>query len=162
MTSLDNTLTQALIFITLFLSLTAIYVSLRTYLNLRTFTKVLSSKTLKTYINKLESKKKLRKRYLIVRLVSTRKHTHKELQELLEKYYTHLHGKISLSKAQPKIVYIDFKNNTLIVRFRAPFKWSVISSLAMLEVNKHVDAVIPLKTTSTLKKAKKYAIPVSD
>ncbi len=160
MISSDNSiLIQTLIFTALFLSLTATYISLRLYLNLKVFTKVLSSKTLKTYMSRLEARRKLRKRYLIVKLVSTQKFTHKELQELLDKYYAYLHGKISLSKAQPKIVYINFKNNTLVVRFRAPFKWNVISSLAMFEINKHVEAVIPLRTTSTLKKAKKYAIP---
>lgn len=119
----------------------------------------LTSKTIRAVIKQADTKqkKRVRKRYLVVKIVRPGELRKEQLQKSIVNAITELFGATSVSMTQPQVLYVNQSTKKVVIRFRAPAKWKVISSLGLLEVNGEIITAIPERTTGTFKKAKTYA-----
>ncbi len=119
----------------------------------------LTSRTVRSVIKQADTKqkKRVRKRYLVVKIVRLGELRKEQLQKSIVNAITELFGATSVSMAQPQVLYVNQSTKKAVIRFRAPAKWKVISSLGLLEVNGEIITAIPERTTGTFKKAKTYA-----
>jgi len=120
----------------------------------------LGSRAVKAYVKAVEARKERRerRRYLIVRLVYSGRLSKAELESLIRNAYEKLYGSSRSSTAGLKVVDIDERIGTAIIRFKAPRKWEILAALGAVEnLSEGRVVVIPLRVSGTLRKAKEYA-----
>ncbi len=111
----------------------------------------------KKYSEALKKMKKLRRRYIVFSIISGEKIDKKELEETLREHLERLYGIIGLMRSDPQIVYYDPLLKRGVIRVRHVEKRLVIAALSTIrEINGKKVLIIPVKTTGTIKKAKKY------
>ncbi len=100
---------------------------------------------------------KLRKRYIVFSIVSEDRFSKKEIEDSLKKKISKVYGIIGAAKADPKIVFYDPSIKKGIVRTSHKEKDLVLAVLSLIrEINGKKVLIIPLKTTGTIKRARKY------
>lgn len=109
----------------------------------------------------LESKstipKKPRKRYIIFTVISTSKLSIKEIEDSVRTKFAELYGKSSLFKASPRLVFFDEVTGRGVFRVTHTYVNHLVASMGLVKEISGVDClIIPLRTTGTLKKARKY------
>lgn len=100
---------------------------------------------------------KLRKRYIVFSVISGEKLSKKEIEESIRKKIGKIYGIIGVAKTDPQVVFYDPSIKKGIIRTSHKEKELVIAALSLVrEINGKKALIIPLKTTGTIKKAKKY------
>jgi len=122
------------------------------------FAEALNSKVVRAYVKASEArgKRKLSKRYMILKVLGNSSNI-KEIQEIVEDGIIRLFGSSAISLIQPRILYYNPNTAKAILRFKASYKWKLIASLGLSEGLSNTLILIPIRTTGTLKKARKYA-----
>jgi len=117
----------------------------------------LTNRNVETYIKAIKSRKRRKpsKRYIVIRLIGSSL-TKEGLQALIKRNLTILYGKSSISKMVPQVLYMNNYTGKAAVRFYANYKWMLISALGYIKQEDPIIAIIPLRTTGSLKKAKSY------
>ena len=118
----------------------------------------LSSKAVRAYVKVSEAreKRKLSKRYMILKILG-KPSDFKGIQRVVEEGISKLFGNSSVSLIQPRILYYNPTTAKAVLRFKASYKWRLIASLGLSEGLSSSLILIPVKTTGTLRKARKYA-----
>ncbi|MEM2021187.1 MAG: Rpp14/Pop5 family protein [Zestosphaera sp.] len=150
--------------VALAVALTALTLSLLALLRVKSlshkselFLSSLTSRTIRHVVEKLKGRKKRGKRYLIVRLVGASDDLDcSKLQRYIDEAFIELYGKVSYSKASPRVLYINRDSSKAIIRVRTPYKWEVLTVMGILERNGVVKSVIPERSTGTYRKARKH------
>lgn len=150
-----TTLIAIVLSITSILVSAYILLSYRRELNLlRRLVKLLAKRKYKDVLGKT---KKLRKRYIVFTIVSEHSFSRKEIEEAVRKNINKVYGFIGLARADPKLVYYEPSLKKGVIRTSHLEKELVITALSLVrEVNGKKLVIIPLKTTGTIKRAKKY------
>ncbi len=118
----------------------------------------LTSRTVRHVVERLKARKKHGKRYLIVRLVGVSDDLDcSKLQGYIDEAFVELYGKVSYSKASPRVLYVNRDSSKAIIRVRTPYKWKVLTVMGILERNRVVKSIIPERSTGTYRKARKHA-----
>jgi len=119
----------------------------------------LGSRAVKAYVKTVEARKERRerRRYLIIRLIYSGKLGRVELESLLLNAYEKLFGSSRSSTAGLKVMDLDKRTGTAIIRFKAPRKWEVLAALGAVEnLSEGKVIVVPLRVSGTLRKAKDH------
>jgi len=122
-------------------------------------TSALDSRAIKAYVKTVEARKERRerRRYLTIRLVSSNKLSKAELESLLLHAYEKLYGSSRALTAGLKVIDLDERAGTAIVRFKAPRKWEILAALGAVEnLSDGKVIAIPLRISGTLRKAREY------
>ncbi len=98
---------------------------------------------------------KRRRRYILTQVISEGKVDQKCLQEAVEKAIEQLYGRLGLAKVNPKVVYVDLKTMSVIIRCEYEGKPILLASLIELKeaCGKRV-RLVPLRAFGTLKSAR--------
>lgn len=140
-----------------------IFVVVYSILLLKTYRRtIVLEKTIKAIMMKSTSKiTKLRKRYVVFVINSDKRFSKKDVEESIRNTMSKLFGSEVLVKADPQLIYFDPTLQRGVVRTTHVYKEYVIATLGLLrEINGEKCLVIPMKTTGTIKKARKtlYAL----
>lgn len=104
----------------------------------------------------LSKVKKIRRRYIVFSIISEHDFNKMEIEKALRRKLAFLYGVVSIAKADPQLVFYDPRIKRGIVRTSHVMKDYVLAALSIIRsINgKHL-LIIPVKTTGTIKKAKK-------
>ena len=119
----------------------------------------LGSRAVKAYVKTVEARKERgeRRRYLIIRLIHSGRLGRVELESLLLNAYGKLFGSSRSSTAGLKVMDLDERTGTAIIRFKAPRKWEVLAALGAVEnLSEGKVIAVPLRVSGTLRKAKEH------
>lgn len=101
--------------------------------------------------------KKLRKRYVVFAVIAEKCPERAALEEAVRAKLSELFGKSAEHKASPYLVFYDGAACLGVIRVSHIYKARLIAALSMVkEAGGAKCLVIPLRTTGTLKSAKKY------
>ncbi len=104
----------------------------------------------------LTKKRRLRRRYIVFTIISSNKFLKQEIEEALRAKLSSLYGIIGLAKSDPQLVYYEPELKRGIIRTSHLTKDYVLAALSLIkEVNGKKLLVIPVKTTGTIKRARK-------
>lgn len=105
------------------------------------------------------AKKKLKKRYVVIRIVSKEILKKEEVEEAVSKAFIRVFGEMNYVKANPQLIYFDEKGGSCIVRVNHTYVRALLSVLWMINNinNKHC-LMIPIKTTGTIRRAYRVVI----
>ncbi|ADI32701.1 Rpp14/Pop5 family protein [Staphylothermus hellenicus] len=101
---------------------------------------------------------KIRKRYIVFAILSSSdfKIDKIKIEKSIRSYWEKLLGRISLVKADPQLIYFDPSIKRGVLRVAHTYKDEALAVLGTIKkINSHECLVVPLKTTGTLKKARK-------
>ena len=100
--------------------------------------------------------KKIRKRYIVFAVLSEKKFEKRDVEKCLRMTFKQYFGEILLIKADPQLIYFDPSIQRGVIRVAHKYRDQVLASLSMIrEINGVKCLIIPLKTTGTIKKARK-------
>ena len=126
------------------------------YNNLKMYRKALFLLKMRAEDEVLAKTGKLRKRYIVFAVISQTRYSKKDLSEAIRTTFKHLFGEAILVKADPYIVYYDPGVMRGVIRVSHIYKNHVLAVLSLIPRITGLDAlIIPLKTTGTIKKARK-------
>lgn len=101
-----------------------------------------------------QDRRRIRKRYVVLRLVSSDVLKKEEVEDALSKVFIRFFGEAGYVKANPKLVFFDEKRGSCIVRINHIYVRALVSILWMIrDINGKECLVIPVKTTGTIRKA---------
>jgi len=146
------------IIVTILIVITLIYGFILYYLK-KNFRKQIIE--IKRLINKLHGRRaselrKIRKRYIIFVILSGRNFTKKEIEDTVRETFTKYFGEQTLVKADPQLIYFEPSIQRGVIRTSHIYKDYVIASLGLIrKINDTPCLFIPLKTTGTIKRARK-------
>ena len=154
--SIDLQILYTLIILSLALSVLAIILNISR-------TQVLSSKVSKLenlvkslFSRKERSIKKIRKRYIVFSIISKHRYKRIEVEEAIRRAFSEMFGEISAAKADPQLIYFDPSIQRGVIRVSHIYKDHVIALLGFIrEINGRSCLLIPIKTTGTIRKARK-------
>jgi len=135
-----------------------VFVVVYSILLLKTYRRtIVLEKTIKAIMMKSTSKiAKLRKRYVVFVINADKRFSKKDVEESIRNTMSKLFGSEVLVKADPQLIYFDPTLQRGVVRTTHVYKEYVIATLGLLrEINGEKCLVIPMKTTGTIKKARK-------
>ncbi len=100
---------------------------------------------------------RIRKRYIVFTILSNnKKYSRREIEKSIREKLREIFGTEALVKADPQLIYYEPNINRGVIRTTHIYKEHVIATLGLVrEINGTKCLIIPLKTTGTLKKAKK-------
>ncbi len=110
----------------------------------------------------LEKLSKLRRRYIVFTIISSESISRQEFEKALREKLSSLYGVIGLVKSDPQLVYYEPSLKRGVIRTSHLMKDYVVATLSLIKnVNGKKVLVVPVKTTGTIKRAKKilYKIP---
>lgn len=115
---------------------------------------------LEAYMNRrgdaLEKNKRIRRRYIVFAIVSEKTIDRKSLENAIRSTVSRYFGEASLIKADPQLIYYEPSIGRGIIRTSHMEADKVVAALgAINRINGSGALIIPLKTTGTLKRAKK-------
>jgi len=103
-----------------------------------------------------EPVKRLRKRYIVFAVLSEKKYSKKEVERSVRDLMRDFFGEELLVKADPQLIYFDPALQRGVIRVAHIYKDHVIAAFALIqEIDGAKCLVIPIKTTGTIKKAKR-------
>ncbi len=148
-----NNIIYAAVLLSISLSIISLIIVLQMYLQTRKIFRLFKTKRFKPIIKK---PLKIRKRYIVFMILSSREFRREEVANIISKGFKEFLGINSLIQADPYLIYYDPRLKRGIIRIAHIYK---DQTLAVFDyVNRYIlkDAVIiPLKTTGTIKKARK-------
>uniref|UniRef100_A0A7C4D9F8 Ribonuclease P protein component 2 n=2 Tax=Staphylothermus marinus TaxID=2280 RepID=A0A7C4D9F8_STAMA len=151
---MNETITYILL--SLLIVLTILYLIL--YLKLRSKLSLLNRIVRGIIIKESSSEKinKIRKRYIVFSIISNSSFNKQLLEKTIRDSYRKYFGEISLIQADPQLIYFDYSLQRGIIRTTNLHKNSVVITLSLIrEINSSKCLIIPLKTTGTIKKARR-------
>ncbi len=132
------------------LAIAVLYSSIR---RLREQVKLIVSRKVEEALSRT---KRIRKRYIVFTIISEHEFNRKEIEKAVRRKLAVLYGLINLAKADPQLVFYDPKLKRGIIRTSHIMKDYVIAALTTTrEINGKKLLIIPVKTTGTIKRAKK-------
>ncbi len=147
---------EAVAWISLALSTVALAVALLLLASNRKKIKLLEALAEAEKTEALAKMGKLRKRYIVIAVVAPFNPSRKEVEEAIRRKLEELYGIIGLAKADPQLVYYEPKLKKGVIRTNQYTKDLVIAALSIIDGIAGKQAlIIPVKTTGTIKKAKK-------
>lgn len=100
------------------------------------------------------SRGRIRKRYVVIRLLSRDVLKREEVEEALSETFIRFFGEAGYVKANPKLVYFNEESGSCIVRINHTYVRALISVIWMIrDINGKQCLMIPIKTTGTIRKA---------
>ncbi len=115
----------------------------------------LTSRAVRSFIKSANAKRRVRKRYLVVRVVGSVGRA--ELNNLLLNAVRTLYGSVASGVYGVRVVDFDQRSMTAIVRLRSDGRWAVLAAVGAVEsVSKGSVALVPLRMCGTLRKAREY------
>ncbi len=145
----------ALSLISISLSIYLLYLFLKIKYKLDIILFISKSNYYQKIIKKL--KEKPRVRYIVFEIISNCDVKEKELRRELRKALLETIGFSGLARSGATLVYYDSNRRVGIARTRESFKNSIIGVLGLIrKINDCEVLIVPLRTTGTIKSAKKY------
>ncbi len=139
--------------LSIILSIVSIIIVLHIYLQSRRIIRLLKIKPLTPVIRRPS---RIRKRYIVFAVLSNKEFKREEIAEVLSKGFKEFLGISSLVQADPYLIYYDPRLKRGVIRVAHTFK---DKTLAVFDfINKYIlkdSIIIPIKTTGTIKKARK-------
>ncbi|HDD26103.1 MAG TPA: hypothetical protein ENF75_03335 [Acidilobales archaeon] len=135
-----------------------------TYLSLgkvrRVITYIASSRSLKRLQELIERKRRLRSRYIIFRvlpLCSNYSINREVVEEGIVNKFKELFGLVNLRRAGISVIYFDEGKLIGVVRVKHVFRMQLLTALGLVkELSGCGIIIVPIRTTGTLKRARKY------
>ena len=113
-------------------------------------------KILRQEVEEKTEKKKLRKRYVVFAILTEQKIEKKSLEEAIRANWVRFFGEKSLIKADPQLIYYDPSVKRGVIRVAHLYKDELIALMSTIKKIGEADCLlVPLKTTGTIKKARK-------
>lgn len=148
-------LTISLISLTLAIML-AIY-TYRMGRKLELLLNAVNSKAVVKALTALRARRKPRRRYMVFELISDREVSAGLLEYEVRNTFKKLFGEVHLARAALTIQYFNNQLNIGIIKYSHMYRYKVLAVLGVMRKVGDVRVVtIPLRTTSSLKKALKY------
>ncbi len=124
---------------------------------LKMLTNAVSSKLIIKVLNTLKSKRKLRKRYIVFEVLSSKSVGKGELEQEVRNTFKKIFGDIHLARASISLSYYDENLNIGVIKFTHIYKYKVLASLGVVKSVRDTKVlIIPLRITGSLRKALKY------
>ena len=121
---------------------------------IKRFLKIITSKSL---IPRQEKDFKIRRRYIVFTVISEHNISKRELEKAIREVVKELYGIIGLTKSDPQIIFYDPSVKRGVLRTGHLTSNILIASLSSVDnINGKEVLIIPIKTSGTLKRAKKY------
>jgi len=147
---------EILVYIALTISIVSILIVLLMYSLIKRIRSQLDLIIKKDVEEALTKIKKIRRRYIVFSIVSEHDFDKRELEKAIRRILALLYGMISLAKADPQLVFYDPKLKRGVLRTSHVMKDYVLAALSIIRnINEKQLLIIPIKTTGTIKKAKK-------
>mgnify|MGYP000636765705 CR=1 FL=1 len=147
---------EILVYIALTISIVSILIVLLMYSLIKRIRSQLDLIIKKDVEEALTKIKKIRRRYIVFSIVSEHDFDKRELEKAIRRKLALLYGMISLAKADPQLVFYDPKLKRGVLRTSHVMKDYVLAALSIIRnINEKQLLIIPIKTTGTIKKAKK-------
>ena len=145
-----------LVYIALIISIASLLIVLLMYSLIKRIRLQLDLIIKKDVEEALTKVKKIRRRYIVFSIVSEHDFDKRELEKAIRKKLALLYGIISLAKADPQLVFYDPRLKRGVIRTSHVMKDYVLAALSITRtINGKQLLIIPIKTTGTIKKAKK-------
>lgn len=142
----------------------AIAAQVALYLKLRSRVRSLNKLVGELLVRPASLDRRVRKRYVVFSIVSSEELDKHLVERAIRGQYRKYFGELHLVKADPQLIYFDQKLQRGVVRVTHAYVESLIAVLSLIrEVNSHKCLFIPLKTTGTIKRARRalYALHLS-
>lgn len=147
---MDPGITLLLNLLSLALATFSLLVSILIYLRSIRLRNIILAKLVKP------SGKRIRRRYVVIKLVSRDALRKEEVEEALSIVFTKVFGEVGYVKANPQLIYFDGNRGSCIVRVNHTHVKALLSVVWMIRsINNKQCLMIPVKTTGTIKKAYK-------
>jgi len=135
-----------------------------TYLGLgrvkKVITYIASSRSLRRLQEIIEKKRRLRSRYVIFRvlpLCSNYSISREVVEEGIVSKFKELFGLVNLRRAGVSVIYFDEGKLIGVVRVKHVFRMQLLTALGLVkELGGCGVVIVPIRTTGTLKRARKY------
>jgi len=145
-----------LVYIALIISIVSLLIVLLMYSLIKRIRLQLDLIIKKDVEEALTKVKKIRRRYIVFSIISEHDFDKRELEKAIRKKLALLYGIISLAKADPQLVFYDPRLKKGVIRTSHVMKDYVLAALSIIRnINEKQLLIIPIKTTGTIKKAKK-------
>lgn len=145
-----------LVYIALIISIVSLLIVLLMYSLIKRIRLQLDLIIKKDVEEALTKVKKIRRRYIVFSIISEHDFDKRELEKAIRKKLALLYGIISLAKADPQLVFYDPRLKRGVIRTSHVMKDYVLAALSIIRnINGKQLLIIPIKTTGTIKKAKK-------
>ena len=144
---------ETIAFILLGISITALIISI---IVLRRVFKIYKALKPLIYVEE-KSPKKIRKRYVVFTVSSETRFKTMELKEGIEKIFIEYYGKSLYHKTSPQLIFFDEEGQRGVYRTTHLYVDYLIATMGLVKsINGRKCLIIPIRTTGTLKKARKY------
>ncbi len=119
-------------------------------------TSALSSRAVRSFIKSTEAKRRVRKRYLVVKVIGEADKS--SLNRLILESIRVLYGSAVSSLYGTRVIDFDSKSMTAVIRLRSDGRWAVLAAVGAVEnISGGSIILIPLRMCGTLRKAREYA-----
>ena len=147
---------EILVYIAFILSIISVLIAVLLYLLMRRVKLQLGLIVKRDIEEALSKVKKVRRRYIVFSIISEHDFDRKEIEKAIRRKLAILYGIVSLAKADPQLVFYDPKMKRGIIRTSHIMKDYVVAALSITRnIGDKQLLIIPIKTTGTIKKAKK-------
>jgi len=102
-------------------------------------------------------KKRVRKRYVVFEVVTSSEVSEEDVRAAIEDSFKRLFGEVGYAGAEPKLIFYDKVARRGIVRVRSTGLQNLMAALSVIRKVGSAEAmVVPLRTSGTIRKARKY------